>query len=192
MIADGTPPHVAADLSQGGAAFYAGKEDRIVINADNAAAYIDSILAAAASEFNESTGKWESVSGGVPFYSTSQLGHSLVHENGHMIHYRAIRDSLGIPQGKKLDADESRLLEKSLTDRCKALLDHLRQSPATGKKLKNISGYAMSNPIETVAEYYTSLALGVAKRDSDLDEVMVIMGFPADRLPPGKKGAKKK
>jgi len=79
-----------------------------------------------------------------------------------------------------------------LTDRCKTLLDHLRQSPATGKKLKNISGYAMSNPIETVAEYYTSLALGVAKRDSDLDEVMVIMGFPADRLPPGKKGAKKK
>jgi hypothetical protein len=192
MIADGTPPHVAADLSQGGAAFYAGKEDRIVINADNAAAYIDSILAAAASELNEDTGKWESASGGVPFYSTSQLGHSLVHENGHMIHYRAIRDSLGIPHGKKLNADESRLLEKSLTDRCKTLLDHLRQSPATGKKLKNISGYAMSNPIETVAEYYTSLALGVAKRDSDLDEVMVIMGFPADRLPPGKKGAKKK
>jgi hypothetical protein len=192
MVAEGTPPHVAADLSQGGAAFYAGKEDRIVINADNGVAYINSILSAAASEFDESTGKWESASGGVPFYSTSQLGHSLVHEHGHMVHYRAIRDSLGIPQGKQLDADESRLLERALSEKGRVLLDHLRQNPETVKKLKNISGYAMSNPVETVAEYYTSLALGIAKRDSDIDEVMVIMGFPADRLPPGKKGAKKK
>jgi hypothetical protein len=191
LVAEGNPPQVAASLSQGGAAFYAGKEDKIVINADNGVAYINSILSAAASELDEDTGKWESATGGVPFYSTSQLGHSLVHEHGHMVHYRAMRDSLGIPQGTKLDDDESRLLEKSLSERGRTLLDHLRQNPETVKKLKNISGYAMTNPVETVAEYYTSLALGVAKRDSDIDEVMVIMGFPADRLPPGKKGAKK-
>lgn len=192
LVAQGTPPQVAANLAQSGAAFYAGKEDKIVINADNGVAYINSILSAAASDLNEDTGKWESATGGVPFYSTSQLGHSLVHEHGHMVHYRAIRDSLGIPQGKTLDDDEARLLEKALSEKGRVLLDHLRQNLETAKKLQNISGYAMTNPVETVAEYYTSLALGVAKRDSDIDEVMVIMGFPADRLPPGKKGAKKK
>jgi hypothetical protein len=191
LVAEGNPPQVAASLAQGGAAFYAGKEDKIVINADNGVAYINSILSAAASELDEDTGKWQSATGGVPFYSTSQLGHSLVHEHGHMVHYRAMRDSLGIPQGRQLDDAESRMLEKSLSERGRVLLDHLRQNPETVKKLKSISGYAMTNPVETVAEYYTSLALGVAKRDSDIDEVMVIMGFPADRLPPGKKGAKK-
>jgi hypothetical protein len=190
MIDDGLGVAEAAKAAQHAAAMYSGTDDIIIVNADAGIGYINSVLAAAASVKNEETGEWESVSGGVPFYSTSQLGHSIAHENAHLLHYRAVRTELGLPHGKKLEKDEMLILASSLKIKCVAVMSHIGANPEVGEKLKAISGYAMTNPLETVAEYYTALALGVAKRDSDIDEVMVILGFPKDKLPAGKKGKK--
>jgi hypothetical protein len=190
MIDDGLGVAEAAKAAQHAAAMYSGTDDIIIVNADAGIGYINSVLAAAASVKNEETGEWESVSGGVPFYSTSQLGHSIAHENAHLLHYRAVRTELGLPHGKKLEKDEMLILASSLKIKCVAVMSHIGANPEVGEKLMAISGYAMTNPLETVAEYYTALALGVAKRDSDIDEVMVILGFPKDKLPAGKKGKK--
>lgn len=190
MIDEGLGVAEAVGASQHAAAMYSGTDDIIIVNADAGIGYINSVIAAAASEKNEDTGEWESVSGGIPFYSTSQLGHSLAHEHAHMLHYRAVRTELGLPHGKKLEKDEMLSLSSSLKGKCVAIMSHIRDNPEVGEKLKGISGYAMTNPLETVAEYYTALALGIAKRDSDIDEVMVILGFPKDKLPAGKKGKK--
>jgi hypothetical protein len=192
MISQGIPPHQAAQLADGGAAFYDFAKDEITVNADNGVNYINGILAVAATELDEDTGKRKGVTGDVPFYSTSQLGHSLAHENGHMIHYRAMRESLGLPTRGSLNETERMSLVQEVQRTGLTLLEHLKKNPDVVKKLQAISGYAMTNPQETAAEYYTSLVLGVAERDPDIDGVMTIIGFPVDKLPQKKKGSKKK
>jgi hypothetical protein len=181
IVSQGVPQQQAAGIVDGSAAFYDFSSDEITVVAENSANYIDGILAVAAVDAN---------TGDVPFYSTSQLGHSITHEVGHKIHFLAMRETLGLPRGQKLEDYEKMLLLTEVQRTGVALLEHLRSRPDVVKKLQAISGYAMKNPQETAAEYYTSLALGVAKRDPDIDGVMTIIGFPVDKLPPGKKGKK--
>ena len=191
LISEGLSQEKAAEATMKAAALYSSISDRIIVNADNSVDYINSVAGTAVSTLDEDTEEWSTPGGAIPFYSTTQLGHSIAHEDGHRIHYQAIRKSLGILLGTRLTEDEfSRFYSSIQTTRTLIQL-HVAGKPEVAKKIASLSGYANTNPFEFVAEYYTALALGKVKRDSDLDEAMGIMGFPKEMLPAGKKSTKK-
>lgn len=181
----------AARMASTASAMYDATEDSIYVIAENAFDYVNSVMGTAASR-KDDTGKWETISGDVPFYSTSQLGHSIAHENGHRLHYQAIRRSLGMEVGTKLTDEEIGKLQEHIVARDEAFSKHIRENPGVALKMVMVSKYAQSLSAEFVAEYYTGLSIGSMNRDDDLDKLMDIMGFPVSELPKGKKGASKK
>lgn len=187
VLAEGGSPIEAIGVVSA-AAFYSTLGDEITINTDNSFDYIVSLASTAASEKDPKTGKWKSPSGDVPFFSTSQLGHVIVHEDAHRIHWQGLRSHLGIEIGKKLKMGdtESVALFNEMRQRSLALLTHLTANKHVAKKMFDVSGYSRTKPVEFVAEYYTALRLEKVPRDEELDEVMKILGFPPDKLPAGK------
>jgi hypothetical protein len=190
LVSEGNSPKSSANAIKVGAALYSAISDRIIVNADNSLDYINSVMASAASIYDEDAKEWHPAGGDVPYYSTTQIGHSLAHEDGHRIHYQAIRTSVGIELGVTMTSDEMSKFSSQMQLNSMKLVAHLSSRPEVTRKMFDVSGYARTNAHEFVAEYYTALALGVAERDSDLDEAMGIMGFPKDKIPAGRKASK--
>lgn len=165
------------------AAIYSIDTDEITVNIDSSGTFVSSVGQAA-------------VNGDGPF-STDRISHAITHESGHLIHFRAIRESLGIKSGVKASDDEIQKIldeEDSRVQRCLELIgaqsweDVRKDSPnSIARKIASVSLYSQSMPSEFVAEYYTGLRLGVLSRDKDLDKVAEELGFPMDKMPEGKR-----
>lgn len=196
ILAEGGSPMDAVGAVKA-VAFYSILDDDITINVDNSFDYVVQLASSAASDKDPKTKKWAPAGGVIPFFSTSQLGHVVVHEDAHRIHWQGIRDHLGIATGTKLQpgSTEAKSLTNEMRQRSISLLTHLTANRDVAKKMFGVSGYSQTQPMEFVAEYYTALRLEKMSRDKELDDVMVILGFPRDKIPAGKaksqKGKKK-
>lgn len=187
VLAEGGSPIEAVSVVKA-VAFYSILDDDITINVDASFDYIVQLASSAASEKDPRTKKWGPPSGVDPFFSTSQLGHVVVHEDAHRLHWQSIRGIVGVPVGKKLapGSAESLALTSEVRQRSIALLSHLTANKHVAKKMMGVSGYAATKAVEFVAEYYTALRLEKVSRDQELDDVMDILGFPRGKLPAGK------
>lgn len=176
IVASGDPPRAAQEASESAAAMYSILSDSISINTSIADHYIFAIAENAFAETKQ--------------FSSSHPGHALIHEVGHMVHYRALRASVGLPARGKISMQGVTKMFQEFARRANdvaALLNSGAEGDRAGGKLVKLSRYGASHPAEFVAEYYAGLATGAVARDADLDKVAVMLGFPADKLPEGKK-----
>ena len=134
------------------------------------------------------------------WFSTTSLAHAVAHEDGHKIHFEAIRDHLGISRDLELLAGmpEFDTLDRFLSElHGKAVLAVQPSADSIlgtelNDEIRALSGYAVNSaqPREAVAEYYARVRLG-GKRTASLDRFMELMMFPMDRLDIPKQGKKK-
>lgn len=178
-LSEGANPLAAASMARDASAFYSIMDDTITINTDAADSFILSIA-------NNAFAKNKA-------YSSSHPGHALIHEDGHRIHHQEIRRSLGLPVGKRLSQEKTVSILNESQRRVAEVVDYFKSGEdgeRTAKKVQALSQYGASHPAEFVAEYFVGLTVKSVARDSDLDKVMVMLGFPADRIPEGKKKRK--
>jgi len=127
------------------------------------------------------------------WFSTKSMAHPVAHEDGHRIHFEAIRKSIGIPKDLEIadGSPEMAKLAGKMAELHVIAVQEFGSDPEFRKDVSELSGYALSSgkEREVVAEYYARVRLG-GKRTPSLDRFMKRMGFPTASL--SKKRGKKK
>jgi hypothetical protein len=163
-------------------AFYNAKTDEIAIITDNAPTQKKMLTQFASQSF-----------------SSPSLMHAGYHEAAHCAHAKSMRREFGIPPTgpiSDLRAQEyldgrDQLLFK-LASQVLLAPDLFEITKGTGGKAgdkvtqriaSRVSVYGASNPLETVAEYLSGVALGGIKRDTGIEQILDIIKSPAPAAP---------
>ena len=135
---------------------------------------------------------------------SNSLAHPIVHEYGHMLHWRALRK---VAQKAAPDADFKRgksnvhgeigaYAYSHLQDAAKAAHRDAAKLVNGDKSIRDeisaLSKYATTSPFEAIAEYYAKVAL-TGERTPGLDQLAKVMKFPeAELKKAAKRGSSKK
>jgi hypothetical protein len=163
-------------------AYFMPQDGIIRLNSAGAIQLADRAASIAAGDSDKHTAGW---------FSTKSLSHCLVHEEGHRIHFDALRSDLGLYTGtdRPLSKRDMFALGRTLEVAEAKAIVLAHSNPDVFKAIEKLSGYACTSPREAVAEYYAKAIL-TGKRDKHLDKFMDAIGFPVERLGPQKKAKK--